>query len=230
MLIDPLTLSNGEACIDAGSGGERRCYTVTLVNDTNDPCAVNPCHNGGQCINTPPSYVCACPAQYAANANCDDQDTSSVDPPTSLTASGSYPGSVTATLRLPCQTRKENTPVNPDASQLNPHAVVPTLPSGLQITCDVGKTCQVPVYVNGDARAPLVVSRGPSSPKVVTAVSPPIKDNSTGIPLMTSLLSLTPQEAGDHHVCVDIVGSDVKAVDHVCYFIISRANGMNNNE
>ncbi|PVD26516.1 hypothetical protein C0Q70_14193 [Pomacea canaliculata] len=193
MLIDPLTLSNGEACIDAGSGGERRCYTVTLVNDTNDPCAVNPCHNGGQCINTPPSYVCACPAQYAANANCDDQG-------------------------------KENTPVNPDASQLNPHAVVPTLPSGLQITCDVGKTCQVPVYVNGDARAPLVVSRGPSSPKVVTAVSPPIKDNSTGIPLMTSLLSLTPQEAGDHHVCVDIVGSDVKAVDHVCYFIISRAN------
>ncbi|XP_025105973.1 delta-like protein C [Pomacea canaliculata] len=204
MMIDPGNLKNREACIETGSGEERRCYLVGLVNDTNDPCDVKPCHNGGQCINTPPSYVCACPTQYSASGNCDEQDTSSVEPSTLLTTSGVDHSSVTAvssvsspmtptTVSLKCAilncsadalctliqskpvclcplgqsgvqclTRNENIPVNSDADQLNPHAVVPTLPSGLQITCDVGDTCKVPVYVNGNSRFPLTVNRGPS--------------------------------------------------------------------
>ncbi|CAF4429841.1 unnamed protein product, partial [Adineta steineri] len=34
---------------------------------TRNPCAINPCLNGGQCLTNGPGFICNCPATFAGN-------------------------------------------------------------------------------------------------------------------------------------------------------------------
>jgi len=104
---------------------------------------------------------------------------------------------------------------------LQPHAVSPSLGNGLQIHCNVGQHCPVPVFIHGTSPTPEITT-GQKTPGIWGTLTPP---NATSLmpDTLTSTLTLTPTTSGTNRICVNVTqGSDV---DVVCYTVISDPIG-----
>ncbi|XP_025104642.1 uncharacterized protein LOC112570441 [Pomacea canaliculata] len=188
------TNSSQNVCIAVGANGEIRCFQVEVANDTADTCkSVNPCLNNGVCVNKPTS-----PAGYVC------------------ACSMLYTG-------INCSQENQGIPLNKSVIPDKPHAIIPTAPTGLNINCYVGSTCRVPVYMVGSRSGTFPgVTTSLSSPGLTSTVSDPHPDNITGTPSgLRSTLIVTPSQAGQHHVCVDIKDQSGVNSDTVCYLINS---------
>ncbi|XP_076441618.1 uncharacterized protein LOC143280810 isoform X2 [Babylonia areolata] len=227
LLIDPSTAGT-RVCVQAGVGGEERCYTVNAINSTNDPCVNNAdCKNGGQCVpDSTAGYICLCPVTHTGpdcatvldpcdNLHC-EHDGHCVNENSHVACKCPV-----GKKGLTCQLDDPDVPVNQNTEKTEPHSVLPTPGNGFEIHCDVGHTCPLPVYIHSDSSGPPEVTPGRHTPGITGVMMPPTPTavlNHT----QASTFYVTPYTQGEHHVCVDVKQSN--GVDSVCYTVNSQGN------
>ncbi|KAK7504869.1 hypothetical protein BaRGS_00003897, partial [Batillaria attramentaria] len=122
-----------------------------------------------------------------------------------------------------CSQGNEDTPITTPHNTLTPHAIVPSARPGMKISCEVGASCQIPIYLTGSPGSPPTLIPGITSPGVTTSLTPPQTDKVTGFTdTVSSKLTVTPQEPGNHTVCVEIKDNGGNHADDICYTVVSQ--------
>ncbi|KAK7504966.1 hypothetical protein BaRGS_00003994 [Batillaria attramentaria] len=230
MLLDPKYITSGQACMKVGFQGEERCFAVDSIDGNADPCGANPCVHG-LCIPTgPTTHTCACPVPYKGN---DCSETPELcDTVTCQNGAICVTDNGDAVCKCPlgkdgsdCNADNGDHPINPldQTHKSNPHVIVPTPGNGMEIKCEVGSRCEVPVYMTGGLSPAPNVTTGPTSPDIMAGVSAPKQISFPTMPTdpLTSTLTVIPTKEGTHHVCVEVDSGGQK--DDVCYTIVGTS-------